>query len=347
MPELLCPRSALTLARLAGLTAPFILAACDQPADPAGSLDHVAFSRQITLPTAQGILAAGPTRVKIDVIPGGLTARRVVLKQDEQLSRPERIDSRVMKLAVATSGSADTLLLELGGIRVVVNSSTVFRGEDEDPATPTEESEFVMRLQTLLAAGHHPFVEVRRPPPAAPQAPGDSSFVAQELRLDEAADRPSIEMNVAAANFIPNMGTPPPDAWLKVLSRKIELRVSDGTTRIEQQGPRTTGELRFDGRVKSVDLTANTATLTDGTLLRIVAGTEIEAGEGPDGREEDGPGARDDGTLGSIAAVQTALAAADTVVARGEGLLESMSPRTFDVIEVRFQIKEVDPAGTP
>jgi hypothetical protein len=341
MLELLRPRSALTLARLAGLTAPFLLAACDHPADPAASLDHVAFARQIDLPTAQAILAAGPTRVKIDVIPGGLTARRVVLKQGEQLSRPERIDSRVMGLAVATSGGDDTLLLELGGIRVVFTSSTVFRGEDEDPATPTEESEFVMRLQALLAAGHHPSVEVRRRPPPAPQAPGDSTFEAQELRLDEAADRPSLEMNVAAANLIPNMGTPPPDAWLEVLNRKIELRVSDRTTRIEQQGPRTTGEIRFDGSVKSVDLTANTATLTDGTLLRIVAGTEIEAGEGPEGREEDEPGERDDGTVGSLAAVQTALAAGDTVVARGEGLLETMSPRTLDVIEVRFQIQEV------
>ncbi len=74
MLELLRPRSALALARLAALTAPLILAACDHPADPAGSPDRIAFSKQIDLPTTQTILAAGPTRVKIDVIPGSLTA---------------------------------------------------------------------------------------------------------------------------------------------------------------------------------------------------------------------------------------------------------------------------------
>jgi hypothetical protein len=346
MLELLRPRSAPSLARFAALTVPLILAACDRsPADPSGVFGLLAFSKQIDLPTTKTILAAGPTRVRIDVIPGTLTARKVVIKEGEQLTRPERIVSRVTGVAVAgTTAGDDTLLLELGKIRVVVTSTTVFRGEVEDEPVPpgTSESEFVARLQALLAAGRHPAVEARRKAPAQPQAPGDTSFVAQEVRLDDAADRPRIEMNVAAANLLMNSGTPPPDAWLEVLNRKIELRVSDGTTRIVQEGPRTTGEIHFAGVVKSVDPTAKTATLMDGTVLRIVAGTEFEVGEGPDGQAEDGPGDRDDGTLGSLPAVQTALAAGKTVVARGEALLETTSPRTLDVIEVGFQIQEMD-----
>src|SRR6266852_2151445 len=61
-----------------------------------------------------------------------------------------------------------------------------------------------------------------------------------------AANHPGIEMNVAAANLISN-ASPPPDAWLEVLDREIELRLSGGTTRISQETPRTEGELQFEG----------------------------------------------------------------------------------------------------
>jgi hypothetical protein len=81
--------------------------------------------------------------------------------------------------------------------------------------------------------------------------------------------------------------------------------------------------------VGSVDVSGNKVTLADGTILRFVAGSEIE-------RADD----RDDSTFATLADVQRALAAGDSVVARGEGLLETATPRTLDVISVRFRLKE-------
>jgi hypothetical protein len=235
-------------------------------------------------------------------------------------------------------------VLALGAMRVVFNSSTTFRGEHEfedgeahESAAPlVSQAGFVPRLPALLAAGRHPSVEVDRQPLTMPQGPIDSTFFAAVVRLDEAADRPGIAMNVSAANFLAN-ATPPPDAWLQVLNRKIELRVSDGTTRIEQRGPRTTGELHFEGMVSSVDATAGTATLADGTILRIVAGTEI------DGAVTD----PDDGSLASLAAVKAALMAGSSVIAKGDAVLETASPRTLDVIEVRFRLMDDIDFATP
>jgi hypothetical protein len=344
MLELMRPRSLPPRVWLAAAVTPLILAGCDRaPADP--STAALAFAQQITIPDAQGVLAAGTTRVKIYVIPGGLTAREVVIKEADELGKREQLESRVTSVAVSTTGP-DTLVLELGSIRVQFDASTAFgehEDEDEDTSPPTSQGEFVTRLQALLAAGRHPAVQVWREPPTSPQAPGDSTFTAEGLRLDESADRPSIEMNVTGANLLSN-ATPPPDAWLEVLARKIELRVSDGTTRIERQGPRTMGEIAVEGIVKSADSTANSATLSDGTILRIVAGTEIEPSSESESEEGHLVPAPDDSTLGSVAAVERAVAAGDTVIARGEGVLQTASPRTVDVIEVRFRIKE--PAET-
>src|SRR5712692_3423188 len=110
MLELMRPRSGRALPRLAALAVPLALAGCDHPGatGPTTANDPLAFAQQINLPAAQAILVSGPTRVKLEVIPGTLTARTVVLKQGEQLSKPERIQSPVMGVAVASSGNADT-----------------------------------------------------------------------------------------------------------------------------------------------------------------------------------------------------------------------------------------------
>ena len=290
------------------------------------------FSRSITLPGLDSLLGAGPARVTIWLMPGTLVARRVVVKQTEQLTRSERIDGRVT--AIAASATSDTLSLAIGNLKIVVNSDTKFtgqheEGDDDDNHPPvTSLAEFTMRVQLALAAGRHPAIEARRAAPGTPQAPGDASFTAAVVRLDGAADRPSIEMNVTSANVLAN-ASPPPDAWLQVLGQKIELRVSDGTTRIKQETPETDGELRFGGIVASVDVSGNKVTLADGTILRFVAGSEIE-------HANDG----DDSTFATLADVQHALAAGDSVVARGEGLLVTATPRTLDVISVRFRLKE-------
>src|SRR3989442_8446409 len=298
----------------------------------AGPNDLPQFSRSITLPGLDSLLGAGPARVKIWLMPGTLVAHRVVVEQAEQLTRSERIDGRVT--AIAASATADTLSLAIGDLKIVVNSDTKFTGEheegddDDDHPPPASLAEFTMRVQTALAAGRHPAIEARRPAPAAPQAPGDAKFTAAVVRLDDAADRPSLDFNVTNANVLSN-SSPPPDAWLQVLGLKIELRVSDSTTRIRHATPRTEGELQFGGIVASVDVGANTAKLADGTILHFVAGSEIEQAEDAD-----------DPTLSTLADVKSALPAGGSVVAPSSWRLATATPRTLDVIRVRFRLKE-------
>jgi len=294
-----------------------VLFGCDVQRS-AGPNDLLQFSRSITLPGLDSLLGAGPARVKIWLMPGTLVARRVVVKQTEQLTRSERIDGRVT--AIAASATADTLSLAIGDLKIVVNSDTKFTGQheegddDDDHPPPTSLAEFTMRVQHALAAGRHPAIEARRPAPGTPQTPGDAGFTAAVVRLDDTADRPSIEMNVTSANVLAN-SSPPPDAWLQVLGQKIELRVSDGTTRIKQETPETHGELQFGGIVASVDVSGNKVTLADGTILRFVAGSEIEPADD-----------QDDPTLATLADVQHALAAGDSVVARARGCSKPPCP---------------------
>src|SRR6266566_4691560 len=260
---------------------------------------------------------------------------RFAMKARGKTPLPPDLLVRLTRCRASPRGGAPMLNLKPARILPMMVGGLVLFGCDvqrsagpNDLPPPTSLAEFTMRVQHALAAGRHPAIEARRPAPGTPQAPGDGSFTAAVVRLDDAADRPSIEINVTSANVLAN-ASPPPDAWLQVLGQKIELRVSDGTTRIKQETPETDGELRFGGIVASVDVSGNKVTLADGTILRFVAGSEIERGDD-----------QDDSTLATLADVQHALAAGDSVVARGEGLLETATPRTLDVISVRFRLKE-------
>jgi len=229
--------------------------------------------------------------------------------------------------------------LELGGLQVGFNSSTRFRPDDGDGdghAAPMSEggdggtalADFVAGVQADLAAGRHPAVRARRTPPSTPQAPDDATFLATELRLDQENDHPRIRLNVTSANLVTS--PPPPDAVLKVLGLSIELRVSDGTTTLRAENPEVDDEQEFEGMVQSVDQTANTVTLADGSIIHIVSGTELEAREGGD-----------DEHLGSLADVQAALTAGRSVEAEGEGLVTGANPLTIDAVKIEFEADEV------
>src|SRR5438552_1790726 len=77
MPTLLRSRPALFVALL--------LAACDQTSTDPRSTQPVQFSRNVTIPDVQSQLVTGPARVEVSVVPGTLTARRVVIEQADQL----------------------------------------------------------------------------------------------------------------------------------------------------------------------------------------------------------------------------------------------------------------------
>ena len=307
------------------------VAACDQTSTSPGS-SSIQFSRSISIPDAENLLQTGPTRVEVRVIPGTLTARRVELEETDEMPRPEVIRSRVTAVTAGTDTA--TFTLELGGLQIAANGSTGIGHRDgDDDATQSAVSlaDFVALVQAALAAGHNPTLTASRQPPSAPQAPDDGSFLAADLRLDEGNSHSVVKLNIAAANLMMNP-TPPPDGFLKLLGLSLELRLSDGTTRLEQENPELEGVREFEGVVQSVDVTAQSVTLTDGTIVRIVAGTEFDAREGDD-----------DDHLTSLAAVQAALTAGKTVEAEGRGLVDSTNPLTLDAIRIEFEVEGEEP----
>jgi hypothetical protein len=200
---------------------------------------------------------------------------------------------------------------------------------DADDSAGMDESGFIGRLQAALAAGHHPSVAALRKPATTPQAPTDATFHADVLRLDDDADRPTIEMNVTSANLATN-ATPPPDAFLTVLNVAIGLDVTGGKTRIDANRRNTMGAVHFEGRVQNVDTVGGTATLADSTVIKVPMGGDIEH---PDRGDDDA-----DTPLNTLSAVAAALAAGDTVDAGGFGLKAGTD--TIDAIEVRFRIRD-------
>ena len=308
-----------------------LLAGCDQ--SPSGPKSRVPapFFQTVSLPDFQNNLITGPVRVAISIIPGTLTARRVAIEEPEALSHPEEIRSHVTAVSAATAQG--TLTLELGGLQIAFNSATRFRPDDGDGNQGDMAlADFVARVKQELAAGRHPTVKARRNPPAQPQAPGDASFLASELKLDEGNNHPLIKLNVTGVNLVTNP-TPPPDAWLKVLGLSVAVEVSDGTTKLEVENPELAGVREFAGIVQSVDATAQTVTLKDGTVIRIVAGSAIEPKEGAD-----------DNDLTSLAAVQAALTAGQTVKTEGDGLVDHTNPLTLDAITIEFEVEVPEPA---
>jgi hypothetical protein len=328
MPTLLRSRPALFMA--------FLLAACDQSSTDPRSTQPVQFSRAVTIPDVQSRLITGPARVEVSVVPGTLTARRVVSEGPDQLTRPERVRSRVTAITAGTDTA--TLTLELGGLHIAVNGSTTLRPDDGDAEheglTPTDANasgmalaDFVARIQADLAAGRSPAVQASRQPPTQPQAPNDASFLAATLQLDEGNDHSQVQLNIAATNLTTN-ATPPPDAFLKLLGTSLELRVSDGTTRLRSETEAAEGAEEFHGVVKSVDQTAQTVTLMDGSVIHIVAGTEFEAREGDQ-----------DDHLTTLSAVQDALTAGKTVKTEGRGRVDHTNPLTIDAIRIEFEVE--------
>ncbi|MGH7545597.1 MAG: DUF5666 domain-containing protein, partial [Gemmatimonadota bacterium] len=97
--------------------------------------------------------------------------------------------------------------------------------------------------------------------------------------------------------------------------------------------PEIGARAEFEGMAQSVDLAAGTVTLAGGTVIRIVAGTQIEPAD-------------DDDELESLSAVQAALEAGLFVEVDGKGVVESTEPLTFAAIEVEFEIED-DAANVP
>ncbi len=314
-------------AALAGL-AVLLLAttSCDDngatgPDDPGLPGSGTQFSREITITEFRDALIAGATRVEIELIPGSLIAREIELERPEELFDEEEIESRIT--AIDPAGS---VTLELAGLQVEFTAGTRFRAEDDGDLLL---SEFVQRVQDALSIGTLPAVEAKRDPASEPQDPDDPTFIAEELRLDDEADEPEIEINVDGDNLLdPGAGDCDAAALacLRVLGLTIEIR--QGVTELEAELDDAAGKQEFEGIVAAVDPAAGTVTLMGEAVIRIVEGTEIEHEPS------------DDDELASLNEVAQALVANMIVEAEGEGVVETSDPLTIVAIEIEFEIED-------
>ena len=307
---------------------------CSKAADP---FDTASLSRPLTFDEFQRILA-GAVRVEVELLPSstnGVAIAAEVEIEQEEAGEDEEIESRALRfenLVVSDTECRGTLILAPNFAVSFDAAATDFEAEGDVGLTCRA---FVMRVQDALAAGVMPEVEAERDPPASPQAPDDPAFAAEELELEGGEVGPEVELDVDADNLQPCStvaGAPAGClAVLRVLNVPIVLQ--DDVTEFEADLPGARAD--FEGVVMDVErpsasCTVGTVTLDDGTVVRLVAATEIENDSG------------DDDVLDDLCEVEDALSAGRRVEAEGEGMLESSSPRTIVAAEVEFELEDED-----
>lgn len=283
----------LTLATALAVAA--ALSACSDSTGPSGGT----LGRPLSLSQLDSVVTTGPTRLEIELVPGALEAREVHVEDDDM---EEKIVSRV----TAIDPVAGTLTLSLGGLVVSYNDGTRFRTpSSSDVARAAWEA----AIGDAIAAGGQPPIEVRRNAPAQPQDPGDASFTATDLRLEDEAEEPKLEMYVDSDNFVTG-GTPPTIATLTVLSLPIAITSSTSLHDDEGQDDGDDAEEgEFEGKVQSVDVAAGTLTLSDGRIVTV-------------GNLTFDP----EGDLFSLQAAATAVQGGSPVKAEGEGSVAEVGP---------------------
>ena len=294
---------------LIGLTALTLLgAACaadsTAPSAPPG--------RTLSISEFEQELGTGRTRIEIKLAPGVLAAREVEVEGDDD---EEQIAGEATAVAAANGSGSVTLALG-GGLAVGFDAQTRFRTPTDSRVT---QDEWLAALEAALAGGSAT-VEARRNAPSDPQAPGDASFTATDLRLTDTREEARIEMYVDSDNFEANPA-PPPRGWLTVLGLRIEIH---GDTRLGNQRPEDGGVSEFESAVSAVDGAAGTITLASGTILRVGSSTTFDP----------------TGDLFTLETTAAAVTAGRPVRAQGRGTVESAGPPA--IVAARAVKVEVD-----
>ena len=264
--------------------------------------------------------SSGSLRVEIDLLPGSLVAGGVTIQFTDG-DHAEVIDSRIT--GVSVNGSEGSMTVALGGLIVGFNGETKFL--DREGKEMTQDA-FVAEVTQARSAAAEPTVRASRAAPTTLQAPDDPTFVAGEIRLNPTdEDESTLILNIGLANLLLN-DAPPPDAWIHALNLMMELRVSDGITKIDIEKPEF-DKIEFEGVVESVDLVGRSVTLVGGTIVRLVDHTQIRFEEGHDNH------------LPSLEAVAKAIENERTVVTYGVGVLEREQPRTIVAIKIAFLVR--------
>ena len=211
---------------------------------------------------------------------------------------------------------AGTVELVLGDLTISYNDQSRFRTEND---SNVPRSEWEQAVLDALDNGRV-FIEARREVPASPQAPGNGTVSATDLRLEDDIDRPSIEIWVDADNF-ERMDDPPPLAILRVLGLDVEIN-NDTRLRLDDDDDNGSVTQEFEGSVTAVDLDDQTLTLANGTIVHVENATFDT-----------------DGDLLTLVATIEALDAGDRVRAEGRGtVITAGPPREIDARTIEVEI---------
>ncbi len=305
------PRSLLPI-----LIASAASAGCDggTPTDPDGpaSLDSIVLSTESDIGQVADRAASAPLRVEIEVRRGGppWIARELEVEDDQD--REEEIESRI----AAADASAGTLELVFGGLVIDVAGARRYRVEGVGDVS---RESFFARVESALAAGRTPGVELSRPLPAAPQAPGDPTFSALDVELDADADVGELEVLIDSRHLTVGTGGA---GVVTVFGVDIVVDPALGTETRERSDDGDDA-LEVEGLVSSVAAGSGRVDLVDGRTFFIVSETRIET---------------DDGGLSSLGQVSDALAAGHWVETDAE--VVAMDDGSLVAIEVEFEIED-------
>ena len=310
-------RSIVSLTGMLGLSV--TATACDViPGIGPDDVDPYQFFSEVSLPEFEQLVQDGGARVEIIVSEDALVAREVEVRGGTALAEEEEVAGRVA--SIQSGGAAGALTLQLGDLSIGFTEHTAFRMGDDELSF----EQFVGHVAEAVAFDEAPNVKAERAPSDRAQDPSDPSFVASRISLIGSDHAQEIDINVDLDNLVRN-DAPPPDGWLHVLGLRIELRVSEGTTKLHAERKDLAKE-EFGGKVGSVNVDQQTFKLMDGTVVKIVDDTKINYEPGDEHR------------LGSLEAVAAALEAGKKVVSAGYGVVESVEPTTIAAIHVVFEV---------
>jgi hypothetical protein len=243
-------------------------------------------------------LSTGSGRIEIELVPGQLVAREVHVEADDD-------EEKLVSNVTAIDPGQGTISLELGGLAISYGAATRFRTETESNES---RGTWEAAVQSELAAGRQPLIEARRNPPGSPQAPNDPTFVAADLRLENEADEPKIEIYVDEDNLESVSGSSL--AVIRVLGLAIEVNDRTELGNDDGAGQPAGSSVEFEMSVTSVDAAAGTLTLSSGTVVRVLSASSISL----------------EGDLFTLESTADAVAAGRPVRAEGRGTVESAGP---------------------
>ncbi|MGD2124210.1 MAG: hypothetical protein PVJ76_20940, partial [Gemmatimonadota bacterium] len=240
-------------------------------------------------------------------------ADEVEIETQSDLGKMERIESP----ALSADRSTGTVILKIGRLAVNVSSNARF---ELDFGHQVSREDFFDQLDYELASGATPGIEVLRSASSQPQSPQDTEFVADMIRLDSSSDDQTLDLNMDGRHLV-LMGES--SGALTLLNTQIEIDLQGGSL-IEERTEEESGAVEIKGLAASVNTGDGSVELLDGTIIRIVEGTQIEGVGDPD-------------HLGSLEEVDAALNEGLDVKVEAEAV--PVSGVVFNAVEIEFETK--------